>query len=188
MSHDLVHDPAFHQFLLAADRELAEAARIGGCGRCGGKLHRADYLRHPERGPEREAVRFSFCCATDGCRRRRTPSSMRFLGRRVYLGLVVVLASVFWQGLTPRRVKRIEDVLGVSERTLGRWRKWWLREFAQCQLWRSRRGRFGEPVAPDRLPTSLFERFEGDERSRLLSMLRFLLPITGGKGLAAQAF
>jgi hypothetical protein len=113
---------------------------------------------------------------------------MRFLGRRVYLGAIVVLASVLWQGMTPRRVERLEDVLGVSARTLGRWRKWWLRDFARCGFWRSRRGRFGEPVVPARLPTSLFERFEGDERSRLLSMLRFLLPITGGQGLAVQVF
>ena len=187
MSHELLRDRAFHRLLLDADRDLAAEARTGGCLECGGRLHRADYTRKPAGAPELEAVRFSFCCATEGCRKRRTPGSLRFLGRRVYLGAIVVLASVLWQGLTPRRVKRLEGVLGVSERTLGRWRRWWLRDFSRSGFWRSRRGRFDRPVAPDRLPASLFERFGGDEESRLLSMLRFLLPISGGQGLAAQA-
>ena len=36
-------------------------------------------------------VRFSFCCSVDGCRRRHTPPSVRFLGRKVYLSVMVVL-------------------------------------------------------------------------------------------------
>jgi hypothetical protein len=37
--------------------------------------------------------RFSFCCDRDGCRNRATPPSVRFLGRKVYLGAVVMLIS-----------------------------------------------------------------------------------------------
>jgi hypothetical protein len=38
--------------------------------------------------------RRSFCCAVEGCRRRSTPPSVRFLGRKVYVGAIVVLATV----------------------------------------------------------------------------------------------
>ena len=132
-------------------------------------------------------MRFSFCCATEGCRKRRTPESLRFLGRRVYLGAIVVLASVLRQGLTAQRMEQLGRVLGVGERTLGRWRKWWLQDFARSGFWRARRGRLDKPVAPDRLPSSLLERFAGEEPERLRSVLRFLLPITGGEGLAGRA-
>ena len=192
LSYEFLCDPSFHESLLLLDRELAAEARRQGCLDCGGQLHRANYLRRPMGGPHPRAIRFSFCCAEDGCRKRRTPSSMRFLARRVYLGVIVVLASVLWRGRTRRRVARLADVLGVrvSERTLGRWRRWWLFDFASSRFWRSRRGHFAEPVARDRLPTSLFERFAGgdDPRSQVVALLRFLLPITGGQGLLTQAF
>jgi hypothetical protein len=188
LSHDLLRDPAFFQSLLIIDREVAEEARAGGCLDCGGKLHRADFWRRPAGGLENEAVRFSFCCAAEGCRKRRTPGSVRFLGRRVYLAVIVVLASVLRQGMSAHRAEQLGNVLGVSERTLGRWRRWWLQDFAQSRFLRGRRGQLDRPVDPDRLPTSLLERFGDDARSRLVLMLRFLVPITGGQGLAAQAF
>ena len=62
-----------------------------------GMLHSARYPRKPrggldDLGPD-YATRLSFCCAVDGCRRRTTPPSVRYLGRRVYLGAVVVLVT-----------------------------------------------------------------------------------------------
>jgi len=82
--------------LLLFDRDLAEGYRLEGCP-CGGSLHRAAYVRKP-RGvpwglPEGFCIRESFCCSREGCRRRLTPPSLRFLGRRVYLGAVVVVAD-----------------------------------------------------------------------------------------------
>lgn len=50
----------------------------------------------------------SLCCAR--CRKRRTPPSVRFLGRRVYLAAVVVLACVLRQGPTRWRVARLRDL------------------------------------------------------------------------------
>lgn len=187
MSHGFLYEPAFHAFLLAADRDLAERARSQGCPTCGGALHVANYERQPMGVPETRATRLSFCCAVEGCRRRRTPGSLRFLGRKFYHGVVVVLASVLYHGLTPKRRERLEDRLGVSERTLVRWRRWWLRDFAGSKFWRGARGCFSLPVARDDLPGSLLERFEGDERSQVVALLRFLVPITGGQGLAEQA-
>ena len=85
----------FFLFLIRLDEELAAQAQGAGCS-CGGVLHRANYPRKPRGCPTlaiREAFssRLSFCCSR--CRRRTTSMSVRFLGRRVYLGLVVVLCS-----------------------------------------------------------------------------------------------
>src|SRR5271157_4368665 len=69
-----------------------------------GPLHRSDYDRKPRGAliaPAGEAFvrRFSLCCGREGCRKRATPPSLRFLGRRVYLGAVVLVASMLAQAL-----------------------------------------------------------------------------------------
>src|SRR3972149_4208870 len=86
--HALLQDPKFFRLLLRIDEELAGDARAGGCA-CGGVLHRANYPRKPRaclnEVRSEYATRFSFCCSR--CRKRLTSMSVRFLGRRVYLGL-----------------------------------------------------------------------------------------------------
>lgn len=190
MSHDygFLRDPAFHAFLRAADIEMAEEARRNGCSLCGGALHSANYQRKPMGGPLTRAVRLSFCCAREGCRKRHTPGSVRFLGRKVYLGVIVLLASVVYYGQPPDRREHLVGRLGVSERTLVRWRRWWLRDFAGSRFWQAMRGFFATPVKRDDLPMSLLERFQGGSRDQTLATLRFLAPIAGGKGLAVRAF
>ena len=92
--HALLRDPKFFMLLTRMDHDLAEQVRAGRC-RCGGALHRADYPRKPRGCPAPVRAectsRLSFCCAV--CRARATSRSVRFLGRRVYLGLAVVLQS-----------------------------------------------------------------------------------------------
>jgi hypothetical protein len=184
LSQTLLRDPSFHDFLEQADRDLAAKARRCGCRSCGGVVHSANYLRKPRGGPWRKAVRLSFCCAREGCRRRSTPPSLRFLGRRVYLGVIVVLMSALCHGVNQARLMQLQEFLSVNRRTLERWRQWWLRDFAESDFWKLLRGRFGVPVEPGQLPGSLVERFGGEERSRLIATLRSLAPITGGQGLA----
>jgi len=89
MYHDLPRTAKFWSFLFAVDQDLAETARKNAC-QCGGRLHCANYPRKP-RGtplqlPEPQCLRLSFCCDRDGCRKRVTPPSVRFLGPKVYLG------------------------------------------------------------------------------------------------------
>ena len=87
--------------LFAFDTAIAEAVRAGGCPHCGARLHRASYPRKPRGVPaEHEkqfAVRLSLCCGRDGCRKRATPPSVRFLGPKVYVGIIVVIASALMQ-------------------------------------------------------------------------------------------
>jgi len=181
---DLLRDEQLPSFLLGCDRDLAEAARRQGCPECGGRLHRGDYLRKPRGGfveiePE-QSVRFSFCCSKDGCRRRLTPRSLRFLGRYVYLAPVMVLIQAMRHGITRARAGQIEHLVGVSVRTLRRWRRWWQTTFAASRFWKAARGRLRDRISASELPHGLLERFSGDARSRLISLLRFLSPISGG--------
>jgi hypothetical protein len=99
----LAHQEIF-QLLEKVDSDLTQETRLKGCLLCGGKLHRSDYDRKPRGGPQWD-LRFSLCCAKEGCRRRHTPPSVRFMGRRVYAGLVVVLVSAMIHGLKPARVE-----------------------------------------------------------------------------------
>jgi hypothetical protein len=104
MYHDLPRAARLWSVLLAIDQDLAETTRKKACP-CGGRLHSANYLRKP-RGtplqlPEPQRLRLSFCCDRDGCRKRVTPPSVRFLGPKVYLGVFVILISAMRQGPTP---------------------------------------------------------------------------------------
>jgi predicted DNA-binding transcriptional regulator YafY len=96
----------------------------------------------------------------------------------VYLGAVVVLVTALSGGITATRAARLREWFGVNVRTLKRWRAWWRETFVASAFWRGAQGRFLPPVATERLPASLLERFVGDERTRLLHTLAFLAPVT----------
>jgi len=183
----LLVDSSFFGLLLRLDEEQARQVQQQGCA-CGGVLHCAHYRRKPRGGPRglgaEHEMRFSFCCAVDGCRRRVTPPSLRFLGRKVYYGVVVVLLPILMQGPTVRRLPRLQEVLCVSERTLRRWRVWWRERVAASRWFAAARGRFSTPVASEGLPGSLLAAFEGvaELAERLAALLRFLMPLSTGSG------
>ncbi len=177
MGDELFADERLYDHLLAIDRELTEQARTAGCPRCEGRLHGASYPRKPRGGPRRlregvHARRLSLCCAC--CRRRVTPPSVRFLGRRVYYAVVVVLACV--RTLTPARLGELRALLGVDRRTLRRWRRWWRETLVRLPWWRVARARFVPPLEQRRLPSALLERFGGASRPALAALLCFLSP------------
>ena len=183
MYQTILNDASFYRQLARFDEELAEQAQRKGC-RCGGKLHRALYPRKP-RGVPQEAEpeygrRWSFCCAEEGCRKRTTPASLRFLSRRVYAATVVTLISALRDGITAERMGRLGGAVPeISRRTLERWRQWWLHDFPQTSFWRAACGRFALPVEGTRLPLSLLETFNPSRaEDRTLALLRFILPLT----------
>jgi transposase-like protein len=176
----LLTDATLYEALIAIDQDLAVTAQAGGCRQCPGRLHHGDYPRKPRGGPSTLPAaydrRTSYCCAR--CRKRLTPPSVRFLGRRVYLAVVVVLACVLRQGPTPTRVRRLREVLGVSAETLTRWHRWWREAFVRTPFWRAARARLAAPVDEADLPQALLARFPGEASASLVAMLRFLSPLT----------
>jgi hypothetical protein len=187
----LFGDAKFYHVLERIDAELAEATRRARCRECEGALHRAHYPRQPRGGPADLPAsyekRASFCCAVDGCRKRATPPSVRFLGRRVYLGAVVVLASAMQHGVSGVRARRLKELFGVSRQTLVRWRGWWLETFPVSRFWQSLRGRFMPAVDEDTLPLDALARLEGAEESPVAALLRLLQPISTAPWLEASA-
>jgi hypothetical protein len=178
--HAILQDPKFHDFLRCIDEDEARRVCAAGCRRCEARLHSARYPRKPRGAPRAvrgaKVRRASFCCAR--CRQRRTPMSVRFLGRRVYLGAVVVLATALANGFNGRRLIDLGAKLEVPARTLLRWRQWWLGEFVATPLWSAARGRLMPPVAEEQLPASLLGRFDGDDGQRLVLALRLVAPLS----------
>jgi hypothetical protein len=184
-------DAKFHEQLLVFDRDLAAAARAARCWLCGGALHSASYDRKPRGYPgglcREYAERFSFCCAVDGCRKRTTPPSLRFLGRKVYLATVVTLISAMLHGTTPARLARLSVVPEIDRRTLTRWRAWWRSTFTDSRFAPIAAATFMPPLQIAGLPVSLLDRFAGGLEQQLTGLLRFLGPLTGGAS-AMRAF
>jgi hypothetical protein len=188
MYHDLPQSASFWSFLLTVDEDLAEETRKQGCP-CGGHLHSANYQRKPRgtpsRLPEPQCLRLSFCCDRDGCRKRATPRSVRFLGRKVYLAAIVILISTMRQGPNPRRVRELSKRFGVDESTITRWQTFWREHFPQTPFWKVARAGFitlGKIVdLPYSLVDTFLRRHEPCDGWTLL--LQFLSPITVPGGL-----
>ena len=183
MYHDLPRTARFWSVLFAIDQDLAEETRKKACP-CGGRLHCANYLRKP-RGtpvqlPERLCLRLSFCCDRDGCRKRVTPPSVRFLGPKVYLGAIVILISAMRQGPTPRRVRELSTRFGVDRRTIARWQVFWRERFPNTPFWKTARARLVPAVPIVSLPYSLVDAFLSRHRPcrGWTLLLRFLAPIS----------
>jgi len=181
MFDEVVLESEFFDGLRRMDAEIAEHVRRGRCPRCGGALHRGDYGRKPRGGTlaaagEEQTRRFSFCCSQEGCRRRATPPSLRFLGRRVYVEAVVVVASIVAMAKT--RPREVRQSTGVPARTVWRWRAWWSGAFAATAVLAELRARFVGGLPASLLPIVIVEKIEGCPSTRLEVVARWLAPLT----------
>ena len=182
MCHNFLSDPTFYRFLTDIDQDIAAEVQAGGCP-CGGVLHSARYPRKP-RGirsalDESYTTRLSFCCAEDGCRRRTTPPSVRFLGRKVYLGVMVLLMTAMQHGLSTRRRQALIEALDVSPQTLWRWRRWWQGTFSASRCWRAEQGLFMPSIPPQQLPDALLDRLTSESLAvGVCHLLRLVAPTT----------
>lgn len=154
--------------LLALDEQLAAEVVARGCPHCGqGRLHLASYPRKVRGIPaEQESAfgrRLSFCCSGPTCRKRTTPPSVRFLGRRVYAAPWVVMAVAY-----------AEVAAAVARRTVRRWTTFWQKELPTQPSWQAARARLLPPMDTASLPRSLLERFAGSLSERLIALLRFI--------------
>ncbi len=172
-----------YDILFQIDKELAAETKEKGCPKCRGVLHSAVYPRKfkgqgfPD--SNKEIIRFSFCCDTEGCRKRVTPHSVRFLGRRRYLSVVVVLCSAICSGLNNRLREELSKLIGVNLRTLSRWHSWWQTTFPNTRLWRWGKALFMPPLDPAQLCKDLVERFSAQhEITGMVNLLRFIAPLS----------
>jgi hypothetical protein len=171
----------FFEGLTAIDRAIVDRVAEEPCRDCGGPLYRGDFPRKPRGGllailAEGFDRRFSLCCGRDGCRHRTTPPSVRFLGRRVYVGAVAVVTSAL--AMTAMAAGAIVRATGVPARTTRRWVGWWRGPFTESSPFVDLSARLVPAPARSRLPASLLERFAGDPSERVTKLLGWLAPLT----------
>jgi hypothetical protein len=171
----------FFEGLTAIDVAIVERAAEEPCRDCGGPLHRGDYPRKPRGGgialaAEGFVLRFSLCCGRDGCRHRATPPSVRFLGRRVYVGAVVIVASAIV--LTTMAAAAARRATGVPARTTRRWLRWWRGPFTASSPFVELSARLVPAPERRRLPLSLLDRLAGESTTPVTKLLGWLAPIT----------
>ena len=113
--------------------------------------------------PDGHNCRFSFYCDRDGCRKRVTPPSVRFLGRKVYFGAVVILVSAMRQGSSPRRVRELSRLFGVDKATIARWQSFCADHIPQTPFWKIARSRIVPVFEIVALPLSILRPKKGTE-------------------------
>jgi hypothetical protein len=190
MLHEFGLDDEFLALLSWWDGEIARIVAAAGCLRCDGPLHQANYHRKPRGGwifkcLAAFTLRHSLCCGH--CRKRSLPPSVLFLGRRVYIESVVLLACV--AQAVAKTARGLAEITGVPVVTLHRWRAWWRESLPVTASWSVLRARFAPP-APDEedLPGSLLIRIaqdlnavapsEATPSAVLLLTARCLAPVT----------
>jgi hypothetical protein len=159
-------DDTFFQSLRQFDYELFLRVKAKGCSHCKGILDISHIPRKPRGLGEHEETRFSLCCRNEGCRRRHTPPSLRFFGRRVYPAFVFILALDFYVQLGLR--------CQISRQTLARWRAFWknfLLETGAFMKWA--RGFLQPGWAVGSSPASVVEAFGFPKPHSWVTILKF---------------
>jgi hypothetical protein len=184
MSQNFLSKATFHLFLFKIDQEIAINVLLKGCPYCGGQLHVADYPRSPFGIPAEFRgtydTRLSFCCGA--CRKRTTPSSVRFFGRRWFVAPVLLLISALRLGVSERRRAQVKRLFGVivSESTWRRWRRWWRESFTITPFWQQATGLVAPLPDNAVFPRVLLRQIKGNIEERMPLLLRFLSPLTAG--------
>ncbi len=183
MYHPLLTDARFHNSLFDLDRLIAEQVQQAQCRLCHGNLHQSHFPRKPRGVPEGTdsdyAIRFSYCCGREGCRKRFTPPSMRFLSRKVYSSVVIILIFLLKPETDESRIETINRLLGttLSVETLRRWRQFWTKDVPQTHTWK----RLAlSHIHSQNLPTSLLSLFEQTAEQAFIMGLKLILPLTAG--------
>jgi hypothetical protein len=200
--HSFEPDDKFFVILVKEDAHRATASQKAGCPFCGGRLDRADYPRKPRGAVAGESLdrRISLCCGREGCRRRVTPASLVFMGRRLYLAVVVLVETLREAArvlagaspapptapqspapVVPRAAPTTPRAGCAPSRTVRRWLLWFRTTLPQSPMFQAARGVLWPPLESEKeLPQGLVQRL-GDGQSwvqSLVATLRFLSPLS----------
>ena len=180
ISHSFEGFASLYRFLEQLDLDAISKAKDIPCAFCGGKLDRSDIPRKP-RGVAldsgEDVYKYSLCCREEGCRKRNTPASLRFMGRKVFLGFFILFASSLPSKREGDSILKISGELEVSPQTLTRWLKYWREEFKMTPFWRREQGLFKTPYE-ENFACLLISRFsvEATNQDSWKRLLVFLAP------------
>jgi hypothetical protein len=157
----------FFQNLRQLDLDLFTAAKAKRCTWCGGRLDTSHFPRKlRDAGWQEEELRFSLCCRNEGCRKRVTPPSLRFFGRKVYSAWAVILVLDFCEALGLDRM--------ISRQTIARYRQFWQERLAESHpFMRWARGQLPPGTPTAQRPGPLLHHFGFPSSPGRIAVLRF---------------
>jgi hypothetical protein len=164
MSPSICRDVVLFQSLRQFDEEIFLQTKANGCPHCGGPLDTANYARKTRGMAEGSELCYSLCCRREGCRKRRKPRSLRFLGRRVYGAWVVIMALDFCAELGLKGE--------IARQTIARWKAFWKERLSGPFLQHARGLLPPGTILTDR-PASFIQHFGFPDQSSWLPILRF---------------
>lgn len=183
-------DAILWEKLYNIDKEIANFFHGSPCQEndCPGKLNWANYLRKP-RGVIDSVeswlmLKFSLCCSQQGCRTRSTPPSVRFLGRRVYIALFIMLMLLPEDDADVAKVQEKIITLppkSFDKSTFRRWFTWWNTTIPRSPIWKKMVGTLPANVDNQFLPTFIMKEFiekHVDIEKSVTAMLEFISPIS----------
>jgi hypothetical protein len=183
MSHKLLFSSSFASLLLAIDLEFIAKAKTSGCPDCGDKLHQADYPRSPIGIPQGQRVhyelRLSLCCSQ--CRKRVTPPSVQFFGRRWFPAPYFLFISLLRVRINERRLHPLKLHFGlrISITTWKRWQWWWRTQFIKTAFLQAK-GQIPADKIEGAFPRHFLTFFTGHLSKKFILLLQFLSPLTAG--------
>jgi hypothetical protein len=180
MLSELLKKKSFFHRLYIIDKNIAKQYREMPCPHCGGTLHFANYLRKPrgefKRLPERFLLRFSLCCCEEGCRKRLAPPSCRFLDRKVYWYVAILIIVSEYQNKNIN-VFNLAKRFEISRNTITRWIHFYQDIFPSSSQWQRIRGQVAAVIKNNELPSNLVSYYLNLKYSvgnALISCLKFL--------------
>jgi hypothetical protein len=180
MLSELLKNKNLFYHLYTIDKNIAEQYRQMPCSYCGGALYFANYLRKPRGEPEGVSekcfIRFSLCCGTEGCRHRVMPPSCRFMGRKIYWHVVILVILSDWHNKATN-IFKLSKLFGISRNTIGRWIVFYQDIFPSNPQWQLIRGQVAASIKSNELPANLvnyFLSFKSSAKEALVSCLSFL--------------
>lgn len=169
--------------LYKLDQEIAKELQKKGCIFCGSKLDVANYMRKPrgidEEIPEEMQIQFSLCCRD--CRKRAKPISLRFLGPKVYIFLVVIKAMVEFNHQKSCNYQVLKDRYGVTHRTVNRWQNFWKKCVPVGDFFKRIAGILPLPIDTSGMPNYILKQFKKTNEAEGISYVKtvsFLSPLS----------
>jgi hypothetical protein len=186
---DTLQKIKLYQILFFIDADLAERLRLKACPICGAPLHVSNYPRKPRGGPDNipdaYLIRHSLCCSEEGCRKRALPVSCRFWNRKVYWGIVILVAMTLQQGRTKGySVGKLQRMLGISRHTLKRWMIYFRQVFPFSKDWQRIKGRIGFNISHSELPGAVVLFYIKQSESLETGVIQALKFLCGGFEMA----
>lgn len=158
----------FFEELRNLDHALFLKVKSEGCLLCKSQLDTSNFKRKPRGLGEREEIRYSLCCRKEGCRKRVTPPSLRFFGRRVYSAWVFILALNYLKELG------LQDK--ILKQTLARWKSFWRIQLSeQGPFMRKARSFLPPALGECTLPGDILPYFKFPEKNSWIQILKFFI-------------